>query len=229
MTDTAQTIVRILEESPRLLEDWRPEHTPIQLQHFVVENSSHGTRWGAYVQAMRELAGRVDGLHNMVFDAREREIDCRETKLMLDREIEHRENLSSVDDHDHREAAIAVERAQLAYDRATHAREAEKTRRESAAREAANVLALAIEARRPLGVLDDAKRTELEWEFWKARMLTKILVHSMTGAPVGEELLLTLGKFPRRHRLELQNALKAQPNELIETYAAKLGLEAPKE
>lgn len=199
MTDSIATI---LEKAAPVLADWRPEHTPIQLAHFVIGNHSAGTVWGAYVQSMRELSGRVESLRSSEFQLEELQLAVREAKL-------DREDAGSGGGGPRGE--LAVDKAHLALRRAEASLKAAESHRESARREVATVLALALQAREAVGELTEERRLELEWEFWATSFAQKIAFLRASGAPISDEIALSIPRFPERHRNVLATAMCTKP------------------
>lgn len=199
------TIESFLESAPKLLADWQPEHTPIQLEYFVIENSGCGDVYGRYVQAMRELDGRFHGLQAMEIQQESLEIALEEAQLDLEEATE----ATAVQPHCRR-LGLAVRKAKLAVRLAQAAIDADAPRRRSALREAATVLELATQAREGVGALTPERRTELEWDFIAARFAQKIQFQRMAGVAVGEEIMLSIRHFPEDRKKLLIEALGTQ-------------------
>lgn len=89
-----------------LLRDDRLYHSPFQMDHFITARAGV-TTWGMYVQALRELRGRMDGLKQLAADHALAEIEL----ARQERTAKHAE-----DDLDRREAEVkaGIARAKLA-------------------------------------------------------------------------------------------------------------------
>lgn len=201
------TIESFLERAPKLLADWQPEHTPIQLEHFVIGNSGCGDVYGKYVQAMRELDGRYQGLQAMQVQQESQAIDLEVAQLDLE-EAKEAVNSPTYDTFGIRRAELAVRKAELAVEIAQMAIDVDKPRRAAALREAATLLDLATKAREEVGELTPERRLELEWDFTATRFAQQIEVKRMSGLPVGQEIMVSIEHFPDKQKQKLIQALR---------------------
>lgn len=201
------TIDTFLERAPEVLVDWRPEHTQIQMEHFVIANSGCGDEWGKYVQAMRELEGRYHGVKAMEMQREALQLTLEEAEL----EVEDAAFANAEEQSDPRLGAqrhsLRLRRAELDVRIAQAAIDAEAPRREAAQREAATVLQLAIDARAAVGELTEERRTQMEWQFTATRFAQKINFQRMAGVAVGEEIMLSIQHFPEKQQAQLMDAL----------------------
>lgn len=202
------TIESFLERAPKLLADWQPEHTPIQLEYFVIENSGCGDVYGRYVQAMRELDGRCQGLQAMEMQQESLELALEEARIDLKEATEA--ETKNAQGTQGRRVRLAVKKAGLAVRLAQAAIDADAPRRRAALREAATVLELATQAREGVGDLTPERRTELEWDFIAARFAQKIQFQRMAGVAIGEEIMLSIRHFPEDRQKTLIEALGTQ-------------------
>lgn len=228
------SIESILEDAPSLLKDWRPEHTPIQLEHFVVENSSAGTVWGRYVQSMRELAARVEGLRAAEVQTRMLDLDLDQAQLDFEEafgQLSHGSRDTELDEKEFqfvvRRRSLQVARAQLALDQAENAIVVDTRRRASARREAETVFQLARNAHAEIGTLTEERRTELEWQYWRARFIQKMVMARLAGAPISDEIIVSIAHFPTAHRKALAKVFLSPAQVLEKTHAIRLGLAEP--
>lgn len=229
------SIASILEDAPSLLKDWRPEHTSIQLEHFVIENSSAGTVWGRYVQSMRELAGRVEGLRAAEVATRMLALDLVAAQIDFDEAFDQ---LPYADPGSEKEAGAELEletrrqglrmdRAALALDQAKDAVRVDAVRRAAATREAEVVFRLARNAHAEIGELTEERRTELEWQYWRARFVQKMVMARLAGAPISDEIIVSIAHFPTAHRKALAKVFLSPAQVLEKTHAIRLGLAEP--
>lgn len=201
------TIDTFLERAPQLLQDWRPEHTQIQMQHFVVGNSGCGDPWGKYVQAMRELEGRYQGARAMDLQREALELALEEAEIEAEAAEEPALEEIQAGELGRRRYDVRRARAQLDVRIAQAAIDADAPRRAAALREAATVLQLATDARAAVGELTDERRTEMEWQFTATRFAQKINFQRMAGVAVGEEIMLSIQHFPEKQKAQLVEAL----------------------
>lgn len=197
------TIESFLKQAPKLLVDWQPEHTPIQLEHFVIGNSGCGDVYGKYVQAMRELDGRYQGLQAMqvqqesqAIDLEVAEIDLEEARVLDPAAVGARR------------AALTIRKAELAVEIAQMAIAVDKPRRAAALREAATLIELATKAREEVGELTPERRLELEWDFTAARFAQQIELKRMAGQPVSQEIMVSIDHFPDKQKQKLIQAMR---------------------
>ena len=230
------SIESILEDAPALLRDWRPEHTPIQLEHFVIENNSAGTLWGRYVQSMRELSGRVEGLRAAETATRMLMLDVVAAQIDFDEAFDQlpyadpgseKEEAGAELELKTRRQSLRVDRACLALDQAKAAVVADAVRRASAAREAETVFQLARNAHAEIGELTEERRTELEWQYWRARFVQKMVMARLAGAPISDEIVVSIAHFPKVHRKALAEVFLSPMQVLEKTHAIRLGLAEP--
>lgn len=201
------TIDSFLERAPDVLVDWRPEHTQIQMEHFVIANSGCGDEWGKYVQAMRELEGRYHGVKAMEMQREALQLTLEEAEIEVEAADEPTSQEFSEGVLGGRRHSIRRRRAQLDVELAQAAIDADAPRREAAQREAATVLELAVAARAAVGELTEERRTEMEWQFTATRFAQKINFQRMAGVAVGEEIMLSIQHFPEKQQAQLMDAL----------------------
>lgn len=225
--------------SAGVLADWRPEHSPIQLEHFVIGSASHGTPWGRYTQACRELQARYEGVRNYELELDEKKLALDEAQLDLrEAEDEKRSHLaiggsqpeSECEQIESSRFELAVRKAELAVRRAKCAWLATIDRRGELEREASVALEHAYKARVELmpggfkEYLTEERRLDLEWDFWAARFLDKIVFARIVGLPLPDEIIMGLRRFPDEHREKLAYALQVDTATLELEHAPRLGL-----
>lgn len=155
-----------------LIADHRPFHDEVQIDAFILRRGG-GTRWGIYLQALREIVTRWEALKDDAIRSDEIQADIREASAAA---------VASPTTPDGRRAAIKVKRGQMELDSLVRA-SADRSR------ELDRFVAHAERLRGDIGELTPQRRMKLDIELWAHRIKARMAVEFMSHGTLSGETI----------------------------------------
>jgi len=226
----------------RSLEEFRPYHSGFQIDRFILGVGA-GTSWGAFTQAAREIATRVESLKLDYVAGGRLQVDLQESINETQAATSSYYNLlgeltkryRKIEDDNERSEKVqikaskkwaAMKRAELDRTEVIMQLDAHKRSVADKERELGRFLAHFEELRAELemdGPLDEARKEKLEAELWETKAKIAIAAEITTMGGIGSETLGLINAMSSAAKERLIAFSKIEPEDIQLWYLNRMG------
>lgn len=189
-----------------LLELHRPYHSELQIDHFITARAGL-TTWGMFVQALRELNSRLEGMKSLASERKLADIERRRHERTV-RDV-------SADDLDREEAGVRVEQAVMRIDSID--RNVRDTWREL---ERFYAQAVALRARLPVDLTPQV-RDELERDRWVTLLTRTAALDIATSGRLSLGTLDSIWSLPVEERSKVLEVVRGDVGVVVNALDAR--------